>query len=216
MSEIYSSDVAFTPEVKAIQSRKGSRKAYARMEARGGWEQEITPELEEFIGAQRSFFIATANREGQPYVQHRGGPPGFLRVLDSTTLGFADYAGNRQYITAGNLAVNPRAQLFLIDYAEQRRVKIWGDAGIIESDAELLGRLMPEGYRARPEQVILFKVRAWDVNCPQHIPIRYEAEDVERLLRERDERIAELEAQLREARALTSAASAGPPASRSS
>jgi predicted pyridoxine 5'-phosphate oxidase superfamily flavin-nucleotide-binding protein len=192
-----SSDVAFTPAVKAIQEQRGSRTAYARMEARGGFKTAISTELAGFIAAQRSFFIATANLEGQPYVQHRGGPPGFLHVLDTHTLAFADYAGNRQYISLGNLADNPRAQLFLIDYAERRRVKIWGTARVVESDAKLLAQLMPEGYRARPEQAIVFDVNAWDANCPQHIPRRFEAGDVEAVLRQRDQRIAELEAELR-------------------
>ena len=197
--------------MKAIQARKGSRAAYARMEARGGWHTEISGELAEFIAAQRSFFIATANLEGQPYMQHRGGPPGFLRVLDPHTLAFADYTGNRQYISLGNLAENPRAQLFLIDYAERRRVKIWGEARVAASDEDLLGKLMPAGYRARPEQAIVFRVRAWDANCPQHIPRRFEAEDVETALREKDIRIARLEEELRRLRTITSAASADPP-----
>lgn len=192
-----SSDVAFTPAVKAIQARRGSRRSYARMEERGGFKTGISEELAEFIAAQRSFFIATANLEGQPYVQHRGGPPGFLRVLDTRTLAFADYSGNRQYISLGNLADNPRAQLFLIDYGERRRVKIWGTARVVESDAKLLAKLMPEGYRARPEQAIVFDVNAWDANCPQHIPRRFEAEDVEAALQQRDQRIAGLEAELR-------------------
>jgi len=193
----YSSDVAFTGSVKAIQEQRGSRATYARMEERGGFKTAISAELAGFIAAQRSFFIATANLDGQPYVQHRGGPPGFLRMLDTHTLAFADYAGNRQYISLGNLADNPRAQLFLIDYAERRRVKIWGTARVVESDANLLAKLMPEGYRARPEQVIVFDVHAWDANCPQHIPRRFEADDVEAALQQRDQRIAELEAELR-------------------
>jgi uncharacterized protein len=201
MESSASSDVAFTPAVKAIQQQRGSRAAYERMESRGGFKTGISAELAEFIAAQRSFFIATANLEGQPYVQHRGGPPGFLRVLDTRTLAFADYAGNRQYISLGNLADNPRAQLFLIDYAERRRVKIWGTARVVDSDATLLAKLMPEGYRARPEQAIVFDVSAWDANCPQHIPRRFEAEDVEAALQQRDQRIAELEAELRVLRA---------------
>jgi len=214
MEPRYSSDVAFTPAVKAIQARKGSRSTYARLEARGGWHTEISAELAEFIAAQRSFFIATANLEGQPYMQHRGGPPGFLRVLDPRTLAFADYTGNRQYISLGNLAENPRAQLFLIDYAERRRVKIWGEARLAASDENLLDRLMPEGYRARPEQAIVFRVSAWDANCPQHIPRRFEADDVETALREKDSRIARLEEELRRLRAVTSATSADPPGKR--
>jgi predicted pyridoxine 5'-phosphate oxidase superfamily flavin-nucleotide-binding protein len=209
----YSSDVAFTESVKAIQARRGSRGAYARMEERGGWKTAITPELGEFIAAQRSFFFATANLEGQPYVQHRGGPPGFLHVLDERTLAFADFSGNRQYITLGNLAQNPRAHLFLIDYAERTRVKIWGEASVVESDPKFLERLRPIDYRARVEQAIVFRVSAWDANCPQHIPRRFEAEDVEAELRKRDERIEELEAELRQLRATTSAASAARPGS---
>lgn len=187
------SDVAFTPTVKALQTRKGSRHAYARMEQGGGWESRITPELKDEIEAQISVMLATANAEGQPYVQHRGGPPGFLHVLDEHTIAFADFAGNRQYITQGNLSENPRAFLFLMDYAARRRIKIWGRARVVEGDAELMARLMPAGYPARPEQVILFDVEAWDVNCPQHIPQRFEAADVRAAIEARDVRIAELE-----------------------
>lgn len=197
----YSSDVAFTPGVKAIQARKGSRRAYGQMEERGGWKTRVTPELADFIGMQTSIFLATANREGQPYVQHRGGPAGFLRVLDDKTIAFADFAGNRQYITAGNLAENPKAQLFLIDYEQRRRIKIWGTARIVEEDAELNAKLMPEGYKARAEHAILFTVSAWDSNCPQHIPQRLPAEDVAKALAERDRRIEALEAELRTLRA---------------
>jgi uncharacterized protein len=196
----FSSDVAFTPSVKAVQTRKGSRGAYARMEERGGWKTRITPDLADFIGAQTSIFLATVSADGQPYIQHRGGPPGFLRVLDDRTLGFADFAGNRQYITQGNLAENPKAHLFLIDYAQRKRVKVWGEASVVEGDAALLAKLMPEGYKARPEQVILFTVSAWDANCPQHIPQRFEAADVAAVLAERDRRIATLEAEVKRLR----------------
>ncbi|HXC58089.1 MAG TPA: pyridoxamine 5'-phosphate oxidase family protein [Steroidobacteraceae bacterium] len=192
----FSSDVAFSPAVKAVQARKGSRTAYARMEEDGSWETRITPELADFIAAQRSVFLATASHDGQPYMQHRGGPPGFLRVLDEHTLAFVDFAGNRQFITLGNLQENPKAQLFLIDYASRRRVKIWGDARVVEDDPALLASLTPERYRARPSQVILFTVKAWDSNCPQHIPRRFEEEDVKALLVDRDRRIAALEAQV--------------------
>lgn len=197
----YASDVAFTPTVKAYQSRRGSRAGYARYEEHGGWQTTITPDLAGFIAAQTSAFLATANAEGQPYIQHRGGPAGFLHVLDEKTIAFADYAGNRQYITLGNLADNPKAHLFLIDYAHRQRVKIWGDARVVEGDAELLAKLMPEGYRARPEQAILFTVTAWDANCPQHIPQRFEAADVKAALDERDQRIAELQAEIERLRA---------------
>jgi predicted pyridoxine 5'-phosphate oxidase superfamily flavin-nucleotide-binding protein len=192
----YPSDVAFTPSVKAVQQRHGSRAAYARMEEGGSWETVITPELRGFIEAQTSVFLATANREGQPYIQHRGGPAGFLRVMDEQTIGFVDYVGNRQYITLGNLADNPKAHLFLIDYAHRRRVKLWGEAQVIEGDAGLTQRLMPEGYKARASQVLLFRVAAWDANCPQHIPLRLEAADVAAAIDERDRRIAALEAEL--------------------
>jgi len=197
ISGTYSSDVAFTPSVKALQTRKGSRDRYARMEERGAWQTRITPDLAAFIAAQTSVFLASANLEGQPYIQHRGGPAGFLRVVDDDTIGFADFAGNRQYITQGNLADNPKAQLFLIDYADQRRVKIWGEARVVEGDVELTAKLMPEGYRARPEHVILFTVRAWDANCPQHIPQRIEVADVAVALAARDERIEALEAEVK-------------------
>jgi predicted pyridoxine 5'-phosphate oxidase superfamily flavin-nucleotide-binding protein len=193
----FSSDVAFTPTVKAIQGRRGSRKAYAQREEAGAWPTRITPDLAQFIAEQRSVFLATANKDGQPYIQHRGGPPGFLRVLDDKMIGFADFAGNRQYITLGNLADNPKAYLFLIDYMHRRRIKIWGEARVVEGDAELVSKLMPEGYKARPEQVILFTVAAWDSNCAQHIPQRFEAADVAAALMQRDARIAALEEEIR-------------------
>jgi hypothetical protein len=192
----YSSDIAFTPAIKAIQARKGSRAGYAKMEARGGWRTTITEDAAAFIAAQTSVFLATANAEGQPYIQHRGGPPGFLRLLNEKTLAFADFKGNRQFITQGNLAENPKAYLFLIDYTNRQRIKIWGEARVVEDDAALIASLMPENYEARPEQAILFKVHAWDSNCPQHIPQRFEAADVARALAERDQRIAELEGEL--------------------
>ena len=193
---MYASDIAFTPTVKAIQSRKGSRRSYARMEENGSWETRIPDDLKAFIETQTSVFLGTVNAAGQPYIQHRGGPPGFLRVVDDKTIGFVDFAGNRQFITAGNLVDNPQAFLFLIDYAHRQRVKIWGTARLLEGDAELTQRLMPQAYRARPEQVILFTVSVWSANCPQHIPQRFEAADVAAALAERDQRIAALEAEV--------------------
>jgi uncharacterized protein len=195
-TKTYASDVAFTETVKAIQARKGSRPAYARMEAGGSWAQSITSDLKAEIESQTSVFLATANADGQPYIQHRGGPAGFLSVLDEHTIAFVDFAGNRQYITQGNLQDNPKAQLFLIDYAHRRRSKVWGTARVEEGDEALVRRLMPEGYRARPEQVVLFTVTAWDVNCPQHIPQRFEAADVRAAIESRDQRIAALEAEV--------------------
>jgi hypothetical protein len=191
------SDIAFTPAVKAIQARRGSRAAYARMEEGEGWNTTITPELAEFIAAQTSVFLGTANAAGQPYIQHRGGPPGFLRVLDEQTIAFADLRGNRQFITQGNLAENPKAHLFLIDYAHQQRIKVWGEAHIVEDDAALLAILMPKDGKPRGEQILVFRVLAWDANCPKHIPQRFDAADIARALEERDQRIAELEAQVR-------------------
>jgi predicted pyridoxine 5'-phosphate oxidase superfamily flavin-nucleotide-binding protein len=192
----YPSDVAFTPTVKAIQQRKGSRASYERMEAGRGWSTTITPDLADFIAAQTSVFLGTASADGQPYIQHRGGPPGFLRVLDERTIAFADYRGNRQYISQGNLADNPQAFLFLIDYARRQRIKIWGEARVVEDDPPLVQSLMPEGYKARPEQAFILAVSAWDSNCPQHIPQRFEAADVAAALAERDRRIEELTRQL--------------------
>ncbi len=192
----YSSDVAFTPTVKAIQTRKGSRRAYANQEQSCGWRTEVTRDFKTFIEAQTSVFLATANAEGQPYIQHRGGPSGFLKVIDAHTLGFVDYAGNRQFITSGNLADNPKAYLFLIDYAERRRIKIWGTARVVEGDETLVAELMPPNYKARAEQVILFTITAWDSNCPQHIPQRFEAADVAAAFAVKDEQIAALKAEL--------------------
>ncbi len=196
----YASDVAFTPAVKAVQSRKGSRQAYAQQEETRSWAATVTPDLAQFIAAQTSIFLATANAEGQPYIQHRGGPPGFLKVVDEKTLAFADFTGNRQFITQGNLIENPKAYLFLIDYTHRRRIKIWGEAHVVE-DSNLTAELMPENYKARPEQTIMFSVAAWDSNCPQHIPQRFEAADVAIALAERDRRIAALEAELERLRA---------------
>jgi predicted pyridoxine 5'-phosphate oxidase superfamily flavin-nucleotide-binding protein len=196
MPSQYSSDVAFTPTIKAIQTRKGSRPTYARMEEGGAWRTTITPDLEAFIAAQTSIFLGTASGDGQPYIQHRGGSAGFLHVLNDKTMAFADFAGNRQFISQGNLSDNPKAFLFLIDYAHGRRIKIWGEARVVEDDPTQTAKLMPPDYRAKPEQAILFTVAAWDVNCPQHIPERFEAADLAAALRERDERIAALEAEV--------------------
>ena len=193
----YASDVAFTPAVKSIQTRKGSREGYAHAEQRG-WRTEVDENLAAFLADANSFYFATASGDGQPYIQHRGGPKGFLKVLDKQTLAFTDYAGNRQYITQGNLSENPKAYIFVMDYAHRRRVKIWGEARVVDDDPALLAKLMPEGYKARGERVIVMTVRAWDVNCPKHIPQRFEAADVAAALQERDERIQQLEAQVAE------------------
>lgn len=190
-----SSDIAFTPSVKAMQTRRHSRDTYARMEARGGFRTAITPDLTAFLAEVDTAYLATASAAGQPYAQHRGGPRGFIRVVDAHTIGFVDFTGNRQYVTAGNLSENDRAFLFLMDYAHRRRIKLWGRARLAGDDPGLLATLMPAGYGARAEQVILFDVEAWDVNCPQHIPQKFDAADVAAALDERDRRIAALEAE---------------------
>jgi predicted pyridoxine 5'-phosphate oxidase superfamily flavin-nucleotide-binding protein len=192
----YPSDIAFTDAVKAEQSRMGSRRAYAHMEEGRGWQTRITDVLRDFLAARDSMYLATANAAGQPYIQHRGGPPGFLRVLDDQTFGFADFAGNKQYITLGNLHENTKTHVFLMDYAHRRRIKVWGTLSAVEGDAALNARFKPEDYKARVERVMLIKVAAWDVNCPQHIPMKINAADVAAAIEKRDARIAELEAEI--------------------
>ena len=194
-TQTYASDVAFSPSVKQMQTRKGSREHYRHQEQRG-WRTEVDDNLAAFLAETNSFYLATASAEGQPYIQHRGGPKGFLKVLDKHTLAFADFAGNRQYITLGNLSENPKAYIFVMDYAHRRRVKIWGEARVVEDDSALVQSMMPKGYRARGEQVILFTISAWDTNCPQHIPQKFDAADVVAALAARDARIAELEAEV--------------------
>jgi len=190
------SDVVFSPSVKRVQERKGSREAYARMAEKGGWRTVVTEDLARFIAARDSFYLGTASADGQPYIQHRGGKPGFLKVLDERTLAFADFKGNRQYITTGNLAENPKAYLFLMDYPNRRRVKIWGRARVVDDDPELLRRLADPDYRGAPEQAIVLEIAAWDVNCPQHITPRFTEAEVAELMAPLKQRIAELEAEL--------------------
>jgi predicted pyridoxine 5'-phosphate oxidase superfamily flavin-nucleotide-binding protein len=193
--QLPSSDIAFTPTVKALQNARGSRDIYAKMETRGGFRTEIDDDLIAFLAEVDTAYLATANAAGQPYAQHRGGPKGFLRALDAHTIGFADFSGNRQYISTGNLAESDKAFLFLMDYAHRRRVKLWGRARVVEGDAALAAKLMPSGYCARPEQVILFTVAAWDTNCPQHIPQKFAAADVAGAIARLEDRIAALEAE---------------------
>ncbi|NQV54333.1 MAG: pyridoxamine 5'-phosphate oxidase family protein [Rhodospirillales bacterium] len=178
----YISDIAFTPSVKAVQEHKGSRSGYAQMEEKGGWSDVITNELVAFLQSRDSFYLATASKDGQPYIQHRGGLPGFLKVIDEHTLAFADFQGNRQYISAGNLAENDKAYIFLMDYPGRRRIKIWGTAKVVDDDAPLLESLIDDAYDARPEQAIVFNVKAWDRNCPQHITPRYSEAQVTELV----------------------------------
>jgi predicted pyridoxine 5'-phosphate oxidase superfamily flavin-nucleotide-binding protein len=178
----YASDIAFTTAVKKVQESKGSRHAYARMERGRGWRTSVTAELKEFLSQLDMFYLATANGVGQPYIQYRGGPAGFLQAMDSKTLAFADFGGNQQFITLGNLSENPRAFIFLMDYANRRRIKIWGTAKVIEGDAELIERLSTPDYPARVERAIVFIVEAWDVNCPQHIHPRWSKDQLEPVL----------------------------------
>ena len=192
----YTSDVAFSPAVKRLQEENGSRGGYAKMESRGGWSDTVTGDLARYLAARDSFYLATANGAGQPYIQHRGGPPGFLKVVDGHTLAFADFRGNRQFITAGNLSENEQAYIFLMDYANRRRIKIWGRARVVDDDPALLAGLVDKDYDAVPERAVVFEVTAWDVNCPQHITPRFTEAEVAELTAPLKSRIAELEAQL--------------------
>jgi predicted pyridoxine 5'-phosphate oxidase superfamily flavin-nucleotide-binding protein len=195
----YPSDIAFTPAVKTIQEQKGSRKGYAHMEQSRGWQTKITPDLAEFISDQDMFYLGTASAAAQPYIQHRGGPPGFLKILDDQTLAFADFAGNKQYLTLGNLSENPKAFIFLIDYAAARRVKLWGTAKVIENDPPLLEKLADPTYPAHPERAIIFHLQAWDMNCPQHIHLRFSQHQIGPVIEELQKRIRDLEAELAKA-----------------
>jgi uncharacterized protein len=195
MSERRPTDVAFTEAVKAAQTRKGSRAAMQRLEEHG-WRTEVDGELAAFLAEIDTAFMVTASAAGQPYAQHRGGPKGFIHVLGPRTLGFADFIGNRQYITTGNLAENSRAFLFLMDYANRRRVKIWGRARVVADDPALIARLMPPGYRARADQAIVFDIESWSSNCPQHIPRKLDADAVAAVIERLQRRIRELEATL--------------------
>jgi predicted pyridoxine 5'-phosphate oxidase superfamily flavin-nucleotide-binding protein len=187
------SDIAFTTSVKAIQQEMGSRQQYERMEERGGWQNVITQDLADFVTERDSLYLATANAEGRPYIQHRGGPKGFLKVLDDRTLAFADFSGNRQYISLGNLAENNQAFIFLMDYATQNRIKIWGTAEVITDDLDMLTQLTDSQYKGKPELIIRFHVDAWDANCRQHIPLKYSQEDVESIVQPLRDRLAALE-----------------------
>lgn len=204
------SDIAFTPAVKAIQERKGSRRSYANMEEIRGWQTTVTPELAGFLADLDMFYLGTASAAGQPYIQYRGGSPGFLRVIDERTLGFADFGGNRQYITLGNLSENPRAFIFLMDYANSRRVKLWGTAKVIENDPAFVERLHDPSYPGQPERAVLFTLEAWDVNCRQHIHPRFSQRQIAPVVEKLQHRVQELEAELVELRRTSDRPSTGP------
>jgi predicted pyridoxine 5'-phosphate oxidase superfamily flavin-nucleotide-binding protein len=191
----------FTPAAQQAQAERGSAKAYAARIAEG-FPDKITPELAAFIAEQDTVFLATATGDGAPYIQHRGGPKGFIKVIDERTLGFADYRGNRQYLTLANLSENDRAFLFLLDPARKQRIKLWGRARVIEDDAKLVERLFDQGYKARPERAILFSIEAWDVNCSSHIVTRFTESEIEHAFSAVKDKIAALQdenAQLRAA-----------------
>lgn len=191
------SDIAFTPSVKALQEKAGSRDSYARMEAAAGDRGAALTEREaEFLSLADSFYMATVGETGWPYIQHRGGPAGFVRVLDERTIGFADFAGNRQYISVGNLAGNDRVSLFFMNYAERRRLKMLGRARLVDrADEDLVGKLAVPGYRARIERAFVITIEAFDWNCSQHITPRVSVADIEGHVRTLHERLAELEAE---------------------
>jgi len=203
-------DLVFTPSVRKAQAARGTAEFNERRAAKG-FENKVTPELATFLAAQDTAFLATATADGAPYVQHRGGPKGFIKVVDERTLAFADYAGNKQYITLGNLSENDRAFLFLIDFATKSRIKVWGCARVVEGDAALLDKLFDKGYRARPERVLLFTVEAWDVNCSSHITARFTEADVAAAARELGARVAMLEAENAQLRARLGATEIGEP-----
>jgi predicted pyridoxine 5'-phosphate oxidase superfamily flavin-nucleotide-binding protein len=182
----------FTPAVQKAQAERGAATAYAARVAQG-FPDTITPELAKFIAEQDTAFLATASADGAPYVQHRGGPKGFIKVIDEHTLGFADYRGNRQYITLANLSENDRAFLFLLDPARKQRIKFWGRATMVEGDSALVAKLFDEGYKARPERALIFAIEAWDVNCSSHIVSRYTEEQLEEFFTTVRARIGELE-----------------------
>src|ERR1700730_9659349 len=188
------SPIVLPPAVRRAQAVHGTAHAYdRRIEA--GFPDTVTPELAAFIAEQDTAFLGTASGDGAPYIQHRGGPKGFIKVVDERTLGFADYRGNRQYITLGNLSENDRAYLFLIDFSRRQRIKLWGRARVVENDDALIETLFDHGYKAKPERVILFALQAWDVNCSQHIQARMTVPEVEGLLGTVQERIAALQAE---------------------
>lgn len=197
-------DLAFTPAVQALQERAGSRAQYARMQAQGGPNDTLGPREAEFLAAADSFYMATVSETGWPYVQHRGGPVGFVRVLSPTRIGFADFRGNVQYVSAGNAATNDRVAIIVMDYVHKQRLKLLGRlrfVDVADADPEFVRRVELPEYRARMERVALIDVEAYDWNCPQHITQRFSLAQVEAASAPLRARIAELEEALQRARA---------------
>ena len=182
-------DVMFSPAVKAEQARLGSRASFGDRD----WQTEITDDLRQFLAAIDTFFFATASADGRPYIQHRGGPAGFLKPIGTHMLAFADFAGNRQYITLGHLKENDRAHIFILHFATQQRLKLWGRARVVEDDAELMERLVDPAYKAKPQRAIAFRIEAWDINCRQHIVARYSEAEIAPAVNQLTQRIKELE-----------------------
>lgn len=203
------SDVAFTTAVKAIQKQKGSRKSYPHLEENSGWQTTVTPELAAFIVELDMFYLGTANSQGQPYIQYRGGAQGFLKAIDEHTLGFSDFGGNRQYITLGNLSENPKAFIFLMDYANSQRVKLWGTAKAVEDAPELFKQLHDPEYPGKVERAILFTLEAWDINCSQHIHQRFSQRQLAPVIERLQQQVRDLEAEVAALRASERSLSTG-------
>jgi predicted pyridoxine 5'-phosphate oxidase superfamily flavin-nucleotide-binding protein len=208
-------NLVFTPAAQKAQTERGSAKAYTQR-IEDGFPDKVTAELAAFIAEQDTVFLATATADGAPYIQHRGGPKGFIKVLDERTLGLADYRENRQYITLANLGENERAFLFLLDPARKQRIKLWGRARVVENDPALVERLFDKSYKARPERAILFTIEAWDVNCSSHIVTRFTEAEIEQALATVQAKIAELEAENAALRAALAQQSASEPAPKKS
>lgn len=192
----HNAEIVFPASARARQEQKGSRESYAKMEQTRGFEDRITPDFAAFIAERDSLYLGTVSADGWPYIQHRGGAKGFIKVIDDRTLAFADFAGNRQYISMGNLDDNDRAFIFLMDYPNRRRIKVWGRAKFVEDDPALLEKLTDADYHGKAERALVFTVEAWDVNCKQHIQPRLDESQVAELVEPLHARIAELEAQL--------------------
>ncbi|MEM6623594.1 MAG: pyridoxamine 5'-phosphate oxidase family protein [Pseudomonadota bacterium] len=195
------SDIAFTDAVKARQEQMGSRRNLERRAATRDWSDEITADLAAYLAERNSFYMATVSSDGHPYIQHRGGPKGFLKVLNPKQLGFADFAGNRQYISTGNLDGNDRVHLFVTDYANSQRIKLWGRAQVVDDDPAMLAQLTVAGYQAKPERAFLIDVEAWDSNCPQHLPELHSVDTIQMVTTKMGQQIAQLQAENAELKA---------------